>query len=225
MSRVVLPAPVPPEISRFKPPFHHGGEQFEHGLGEGVVLKHVAGGDRVASEAANGETSAVQCEGRNNGVHAGTVGEAGIDHGRRFINPPAHAGNDALDDLHQVLIVFEGQIFHQLQLASSLDVDPVEAVYQDVRDGVVLEQGFERTQAEDFVENFPRQPLALGEAEGNDFAVYRVADEDENFLAGGVAGGAAEFLEVKAVEDLAMQIRLYLLVFAVLEGLQIGHNV
>ena len=112
----------------------------------------------------------------------------------------------------------------RFQLAGALDVDLVEAVDQNVGDGVVLEQGFERTEAEDFVENLARQALALGEAEGNDLAVHRVANEDENFFAGGVAGSAAQFFQVKAVEDLAVQVGLYLLVLAVLEGLQIRHN-
>ena len=52
-----------------------------------------------------------------------------------------------------------------------------------------------------------------------------VADENENFFAGGVAGGAAEFFQVETVEDLAVQVGFYLLVLAVLEGLQIGHKV
>ena len=135
-----------------------------------MVLEHVAGGDWVASETADGEASAIEREWRNNGVHTGTVGQACVDHGRRFIHPAAHARNDALDDLHEMLIVFEGQS-GEFQLAGALDVNPVETVDQNVGDGVVLEQGFERTEAEDFVENFARQPLAFGEAKGNDFAV------------------------------------------------------
>ena len=122
-------------------------------------------------------------------------------------------------------IVFEGQA-GEFKFAGALDVDPVEAVDQNVGDGVVLEQRFERTEAEDFVEDFAGEAFAFGEAERNGFVVDGVADEDEDFFAGGVAVGAAEFFEIQAVEDFAMQVGFYLLVLAVLEGLlQISHTV
>ena len=56
---------------------------------------------------------------------------------------------------------------------------------------MIFEQRLERAQAEDFIQDLARQPLALGEAQRDDFVVDRVADEDENFFAGGVAGRAA----------------------------------
>ena len=122
-----------------------------------------------------------------------------------------------------MLVIFEGQA-GDFEFAGALDVDAVEAVDEDVGDGGILEQGLERTEAEDFVENFAGEALAFGEAERNGFAVDGVADEDENFLAGGVAGGAAEFFEVETVEDLAMQVGFDLLVLAALEGLEVGHG-
>src|SRR5580658_2525933 len=189
-----------------------------------MVLEHVAGRDRVAPETPDGKTSAVQGKGRNNGVYARAIGQAGVDHGRRLIHTTAHARDDALDDLHEVLVVFEGQA-GQFQLAGAFDVNLIEAVDQNVGNGMVFEQGLERTKAEDLVEDFARQPLPLGEAERNHLAVDRVADEDEDFFAGRVAVGAAQFFQIKAIEDLAMQVCLYLLVFAVLEGLQICHKV
>ena len=201
----------------------HGGEQFEHGLGQGLVFDHVAGGDGIAAEAADGEAGSVEGERRNDGVDAGTVLEAGVDHGRRFVDAAADAGDDAVDDLHQVLVVFERQA-GDFELAGALDVDAIEAVDEDVGDGGILEQGFERAEAEDFVEDLARELLALGEAERDGFAVDRVADEDEDFFAGGVAGGAAEFFEVEAIEDLAMQVGFDLLVFAALKGLEVGHS-
>jgi hypothetical protein len=117
-------------------------------------------------KAADGEASAVEGQRRNNGVDAGAIGQAGVDHGRGFIDAAPDAGNDALDDLHQVLVVLERQA-GEFKLAGALDVDPVEAVDENVGNGVVLEQRFERAKAEDFVEDFARQALALGEAERN----------------------------------------------------------
>jgi len=52
---------------------------------------------------------------------------------------------------------------------------------------VVFEQRFERTEAEDLVENFAGETFAFGEAERNGFVVDGIADENENFVAGGVA--------------------------------------
>jgi hypothetical protein len=37
----------------------------------------------------------------------------------------------------------------------------------------IFQQGLERAEAEDFVENFAREAFALGKAEGHDFAVDR----------------------------------------------------
>jgi hypothetical protein len=65
------------------------------------------------------------------------------------------AGDDALDDLHEVLVVFEGEA-GEFEFPGALDVNLVKAVHQNVGDGVVLEQGLERTEAKDFVEDFAR---------------------------------------------------------------------
>src|SRR6266404_1961864 len=54
---------------------------------------------------------------------------------------------------------------------------------ENVGNGGIFEQRLERAQAEDFVEDLPRQLLALGETERNRLAVHRAADQDENFFA------------------------------------------
>ena len=207
----------------FSRPLTMADKQFQHGLGQGLVLDHVAGGDRIAAEAANGKTGAVDGQRRNDGVHAGAVGQARIDHGRRFIHAPSDARDDAVDDLHQVRVVLEAQA-GGLELARAFHVDLVVAVDQNVGDGGVLEQGLERAQAEDLIQNFARQAFALGEAERHGLAVDRVPDQQQNFFARGVAGGASQFLQVEAVEDLAMQVGLDLLVLGSFEGLQIRHT-
>jgi len=122
-----------------------------------------------------------------------------------------------------VLVVLEGHVRDQFQLAGPLNVDTVEPVYQDVRDARVLEQRFQRTQPEDLVQNLARQPLSFREAEWNRLAVYRVADQDQYFFACGFAVRAAELFQVEAIQNLAVQVRFYLLVVSALEGGQICH--
>src|SRR5271157_3923422 len=78
----------------------HGREQFQHGLGQGLVVEHVARGDRIPAEAADREAGSVERQGRNDGVDARAILEAGIYHRRRLIDAPPDAGHDAVDDLH-----------------------------------------------------------------------------------------------------------------------------
>ncbi len=122
----------------FEPSLDHGRKQFEHGFGERLVLDHLAGGDGLASEAADRQAGAVDGQRRNDGVDARSVGQAGIDHRRRFVHAAAHARNDALDDLHQVRVVFERQA-GEFEFAGALNVDAVEAIDQDIGDVGILE--------------------------------------------------------------------------------------
>ena len=88
--------------------------------------------------------------------------EARIDDGRRIVDAAAHVRDDAVDDHAQVRLVAEADVGFD-QFAGALDVDVVEAVDQDIADGGIFEQRFERAQAEDFVEHFFDEALALGQ--------------------------------------------------------------
>ena len=90
-----------------KPAFDHGRKQFQHRLGESHVLDHLARGNRLASKTPDGQAGPVNGQRGNNCVHARSVGQAGVDHGRRFIDSASDARDDALNDLHQMRIVFE----------------------------------------------------------------------------------------------------------------------
>src|SRR6202165_162547 len=87
---------------------YHGREHLEHGLSEGVVLDHVAGGDGLASKTADGETRTVDGQRRYDGVNARAIRQTCVDHRRRFVHPAADPRYDALDDLHQVPTIFKG---------------------------------------------------------------------------------------------------------------------
>ena len=119
--------------------------------GDALQRNQLIGGQRAGAEAADGERGAVERQGRNDGVDAGTVGQARIDHGRRLIDPAAHARDDAIDDLQQMAIVAKDRICFAEQ-AAAFDEDLVFAVHQDVGDGRITEQRFQRTKAEDLVE-------------------------------------------------------------------------
>ena len=132
------------------------------------------------------------------------------------------ARDDAIDDLHQVRIIFEAQA-GRLEFARPFHIDLVVTIHQDVGDGGIFEQGLERAQTEDFIENFPGQALALGEAQRHGLAVHRIPNQQQHFFARGVAGGAPQFLQIETVKDLAVEVGLDLLVLGSLEGLQIRH--
>ena len=51
-------------------------------------------------------------------------------------------------------IVLEAQT-RRFKFSSALHVDPVETIHQDVGDGWIFEQRFQRAEAEDLVQNLP----------------------------------------------------------------------
>src|SRR5260221_2241869 len=83
----------------------YGGEQFQHGLGQGFVLEHVARGDRIPAKAADGEAGSVEGQGRNDGVDARAILQAGIHHPRRFNDAAPSSGDNTVDDPHLGLII------------------------------------------------------------------------------------------------------------------------
>ena len=89
---------------------------------------------------------------------------------------------------------------------------------------MVLEQWLERAESKNLIQNFAREPFALGKTERYHFAVDGIANDDQHFVTSRVAGSFPEFFEIEAVENLAMQVGLYLLVVGALEGLQICHK-
>ena len=102
--------------------------------------------------------------------------------------------------------------------------DLVVAIDQDVGDGRIFKKRLERAQAKDLIQNFPRQTLTLGEAEGNRLAVHGIADQQEHFFPRRLIRGAPQLFQIQAVQNLAVQVRLDLLVFGPFESLQVCHG-
>ena len=86
----------------------------------------------------------------HDGVDAGTVEQAGVDHGRGLVDAPADLGHDLVDDAPKVVLVDElgGD---GLDLAGALHVDAVGAVDHDFGDLTVLEVAVDGAVAEDVV--------------------------------------------------------------------------
>ena len=95
-------------------------------------------------------------------------------------------------------VVFETEP-RRFEFPRPFDVHPVVAIHQDVGDGGIFEQWLERAQTKDFIEDLARQPFPLGKAQRDCFAVDGAANQQQHFLAGGFAGGAAELFEIQAV--------------------------
>src|SRR5690606_24229319 len=86
--------------------FHDGDEVH----GPGAEGDQVLGRVRVLRELPDGEHGAVEGEGRDDGVDPGAVGEAGVDHGGGLVHPPAHGGDDLVDDGPVLGVVGERQV-------------------------------------------------------------------------------------------------------------------
>ena len=164
LSMVVLPEPVPPEISTFSRAATTAFSTVGDLRRNAADLDQPVHADRHLGEFADRQQRSVERERRDDRVDAAAVGQPRIDRRRRFIDPPADRGDDLLDDPQQMLFVLEPHRA-RLERAVALDEHLVVAVDQDVGDRGVLEQRLERPEAEQFVEHVADQLLALGMVE------------------------------------------------------------
>ena len=95
-----------------------------------------------------------------------------------------------------------------LHLAAPFHVDALRTVDQDVADRVVLEQHFQRSQAERLVEHLLDQPLAFVAVEQRVFGVAQMLDDQADLAAQHVAFQFADFGQVQLVDELAVDARV-----------------
>ncbi len=107
LSSVVLPEPVPPEMMMFSRALMAPSSSITISGVKALVVQQVFELERVGAEAANRDAGAVEGQRRNDRVHAGAVRQAGVDHRADFVDAAADLRHDAVDDLHQVLVVAE----------------------------------------------------------------------------------------------------------------------
>ncbi len=89
---------------------HGRRKHFHHFRGDALQLDQLVGCERAGAEAADRERGPVERQRRNDGVDARAVGQTRIDHRRGLVHPATHAGDDAVDDLHQVTVVAERRV-------------------------------------------------------------------------------------------------------------------
>src|SRR5690606_17432787 len=148
---------------------------------DAAELDELLDGDGVFEELTDGDHRPHQRDGRDDGVHTGAVGQAGVYVGAGLVDAAPQRGHDAVDDAHHVLVALEGER-HALDFTLALDVDVFGAVDHDFSNGVVLEQGLQRAKAQDLSRNLLEQAVALGPGEDN---VLLVQDLLEQLLDGG----------------------------------------
>ena len=154
-SSVVLPAPVPPDTMALSRARDGALQELEHRRGERLALDEIVGAQTIGAEAPNRHARPVERQRRNDDVDARAVLQPGVDHRARLVDAAADGADDALDDLHQVLVVAEDDV-GLLDPAVPLDEHLAGLVHQDVGDRRILEQQLERTEAEQLVEHVRR---------------------------------------------------------------------
>ncbi len=126
------------------------------------------------------------------------------------------AGDDLLDDVHEVRVVLEAD-FSFFEHAGALDVDFFGSVDQDVVDRRVLQQRLERAEGEHFVEDGARELLSLLWREWNFDLGDDLLDDGESLPAGWFVVRCRDFFQIEAVQQIAMEADLEFLIGSEIE--------
>src|SRR5579872_464990 len=202
---------------------NHGGDAaLDRAVQEfGDAGRHRADGDQalqvvgLLGELPDRDGGAVDGDRGDGGVHAAAVRKASVDHRRAFVDPPAHGGDDAVDDAQEVVVVAEAD-GREFELAVPLDVDLERPVDQDVGDRVVLQQGLDRPQTHHLVEDVGAQFLEFGAVQRQPLLAGEVADQLAHLAAHLLLVELVELREVDLVDQPRVQLeaRIQKAVFA-----------
>ena len=186
LSRVVLPVPVPPEMTTLRRASTHAARNSTAALRERAEADHLVEVEPLGLELADRDERPRQRQRRDDHVDAAAVGEPRVDHRRRLVDAPADLGDHLVDDAPQVGVVGEpdGGV---VQAALPLDPDLVGAVDHDLGDRVVGQQPLDRAVAEDVGRDLLRQRVALVAGQP-DLACQVTADVGRHELAEVVRG-------------------------------------
>ena len=142
----------------------------------------------------------------------------GVDHRTRLVDTTADLGDDAIDDLHQVVVVAELDVGF-LHLPVPLDIDVLGTVDQDVGDLAILQQHLQRAQAKRLVQHLVDQPFALAAIQQRVFGVAEMLDDQADFAPQRIALQLAHLVQIELVDKLAVNPSLQIFEFLVLGGI------
>ena len=164
------------------------------------IVRHQA----IAAETPDGEAGPVHGQRRNNGVHARAVGQTRVHHRRRFIDPAANGGNDAVDDGHQVRIVAELNSGGLQHAARARRRHALVGVHQNIGNGRIGKQRLERAESEYFVENFLREAFPLLQIHRSGFADYQAFQNLRHFAADVFSLDFVQAIKIQFLDQLAV---------------------
>src|SRR5262249_15024552 len=138
-----------------------------------------------------------------------TIGKTRVDHRRGFVDTTADTGNDLVDDAQQVRLILEMHL-GRLQLSKSLDKTHLVGIDQNVGDGRVLEQRFDRAVPGHLIHNLVREQFELALIEGNSLGLYVVRHIATNLPLQLLWRQLLQYAEVELVDDLLMQPQFFI---------------
>ena len=173
-SSVVLPAPVPPEITTLR---RAATQARSSPLGRLVERAHLhqLREREQAREAPDRHRRPAQRERRDDHVDALAGRQARVDHRAGLVDAAVDLRDDAVDRLVQLRLVGEGDV-RALEPALALEEDLVGAVDHDLGDRRVGEQRLEHPEADRLVDHAPDQPRALRGREHRPLARHHPPD-------------------------------------------------
>ena len=121
--------------------------QEGHRLGrDGCVVNQILGAERVAPEPPDRQQRPVEAQRRDHAVHARPVGQARIGQRRRLVDAPPERTQDALDQVHQLVVRPERDVRRD-DATAALDVHDAPPVDHDLVHLRVVHQWLERAPA------------------------------------------------------------------------------
>ena len=186
---------------------HRGGKQFGHRRPQGADLDELVQVVRLLREFADRHQRAVDGNRPHGDVDARAVGQARVAHGMGLVDAPAHPRHDLVDDAQEMALILEP---HQSRLenARALDIDVFVAVDQNVVDGGILQQRFERAEPGHLVEDLGDEVAEFLRVERQPFGEDILRDQFLHVRAQGFFRQLFERRQIDVFEQLAMQAHL-----------------
>ncbi len=147
-----MPEPVPPEMRIDARAVTACPSTLAIGRAQCAVRHQRLQFERAFRKLADGDERAVDGNGPHGYVDTRAVEQPGIDHGRGFVDATADCADDLIDDAQNVRLILEADR-SRFQLPTTFDVDELMGVDQNVGDRWVLQDWFDRAQANQFIQD------------------------------------------------------------------------